>query len=127
LLVPSETHENRLREKRTTASAFPYVTAVFAISLLLFGTYLVQVPFEKGIEIVRSRGYQLVGDHSLGEFTMEGVEAVETEFRAFMRICEREKGDGETLTVYSDVDARSLFLFDPGESGRVKIYFCRFS
>jgi hypothetical protein len=106
--------------------AFPYVTAVFAISLLLFGTYLVQVPFEKGIEIVRSRGYKLVGDHSLGEFTIEGVEAVETEFREFMRICERVKGDGEILTVYSDVDARSIFLFDPVEPGRIKIYFCRF-
>jgi hypothetical protein len=106
--------------------AFPYVTAVFAISLLLFGTYLVQVPY-KGIEAVRSRGYQLVGDHSLGEFTIEGAEAVETEFRAFMRICERVKGDREALIVYSDIDARYLFLFDPGESGSIKIYFCRFS
>jgi hypothetical protein len=107
--------------------AFPYVTAVFAISLLLFGSYLVQILYEKGIEIVRSRGYQLEGDHSLGEFTIEGAEAVETEFRTFMQICERVKRDGEILTVYSDVDARSLFLFDPGESGSIKIYFCRFS
>lgn len=107
--------------------AFPYVTAVFAISLLLFGTYLTQVPFEKGVEIVRSRGYKLVGDHILDEFAVEGVELVETEFREFMRICERVKEDGGTLTVYSDIDARSLFLFDSGDSGIIKIYFCRFS
>ena len=107
--------------------AFPYVTAVFAISLLLFGTYLTQVTFEKGIEIVRSRGYPLVGDHSLDEFAVEGVELVETEFRAFMRICERVKEDGEILTVFSDVEARSLFLLDSGELGIIKIYFCRFS
>ena len=107
--------------------AFPYVTAVFAISLLLFGTYLTQVPFEKGIEIVRSRGYQLVGDHSLDEFAVEGVELVETEFRAFMRTCELVKEDGEILTVFSGVEARSLFLLDSGEPGIIKIYFCRFS
>ena len=107
--------------------AFPYVTAVFAVPLLLFGTYLTQVPFEKGIEIVRSRGYQLVGDHSLDEFAVEGVELVETEFRAFMRSCERVKEDGEILTVFSDFEARSLFLFDSGEPGIIKIYFCRFS
>ncbi len=93
----------------------------------MFGTYLIQVPFEKGIEIVRSRGYQLVGDHSLDEFTMEGVELVETEFRAFMRICGQVREDGEPFIVYSDVEARSLFLFDPGESGSIKIYFCRLS
>lgn len=107
--------------------AFPYVTAVVAVSLLLFGTYLSQVPFEKGIEIVRSRGYPLVGDNSLDEFAVEGVELVETEFRAFMRTCERVKEDGEILTVFSDFEARSLFLFDSGEPGIIKIYFCRFS
>ena len=105
--------------------AFPYVTVAFAISLLLFGTNFVQVPFEKGIEIVRSRGYQLIGDHSINEFTLEGAEAVETEFRAFMRICERVRGDGDPLTVYSDVDARMLFLVESGALGSIKIYYCR--
>jgi hypothetical protein len=76
---------------------------------------------------VRSRGYKLVGDHILDEFAVEGVELVETEFREFMRICERMKEDGGTLTVYSDIDARSLFLFDSGDSGIIKIDFCRFS
>ena len=59
---------------------------------------------------------------------LQGARAlVETEFRAFMRTCERVKEDGEILTVFSDVEARSLFLFDSGEPGIIKIYFCRFS
>jgi len=105
---------------------FPIVTIVFLASYLLYGAYPFQMQFEKGIEVVRSRGFELVGDYSLEEKAAGSVELVEVDFKAFMRTCESMKGDAETLTIYSDVDSRVLFLIESGEQGVVKIFFCTF-
>ena len=106
--------------------AFPIVTIVFLASYLLYGAYPFQIQFEKGIEVVRSRGFELVGDYSLEEKAVGSVELVEVDLKAFMRTCESMKGDAETLTIYSDVDSRVLFLVESGEQGVVKIFFCTF-
>lgn len=84
------------------------------------------MPFEKGIEVVRSRGFELVGDYSLEEKAAGSVELVEVDFKAFMRTCESMKGDAETMTIYSDVDSRVLFLIESGEQVAAKIFFCKF-
>jgi len=54
------------------------------------------------------------------------VELVEVDFKALMRTCESMKGDAETLTIYSDVDSRVLFLIEFGEQGVFRIFFCTF-
>jgi len=105
---------------------FPIVTIEFLASYLMYGAYPFQVQFEMGIEVVRSRGFELVGDYSLEEKAAGSVERVEVDFKAFMRTCESMKGDAETLTIYSDVDSRVLFLIESGEQGVVKIFFCTF-
>ena len=106
--------------------AFPIVTIVFLASYLMYEAYPFQMQFEKGIEVVRSRGFELVGDYSLEEKAAGSVELVEVDLKAFMRTCESMKGDAETLTIYSDVDSRVLFLVESGEQGVVKIFFCTF-
>jgi hypothetical protein len=106
--------------------AFPIVTIVFLASYLLYGVYPFQMQFEKGIEVVRSRGFELVGDYSLEEKAAGSVEVVEVDFKAFLRTCEGTKGDAETLTIHSDVDSRVLFLVESGEQGAVMIFFCTF-
>ena len=106
--------------------AFPIVTIVFLASYLMYEAYPFQMQLEKGIEVVRSRGFELVGDYSLEEKAAGSVERVEVDFKALMRICESMKGDAETLTIYSDADSRVLFLIESGEQGVVKIFFCTF-
>jgi hypothetical protein len=105
---------------------FPIAAIVFLASLLLFGAYPFQMPFEKGIEIVRSRGYELVGDHSLEEKASRSVELIETDFREFMDACKAMEGNDGALTVYSDVDKRILLLLETNDQNGVKIYFCQF-
>lgn len=99
---------------------------MFLASILLFGAYPFQMPFEKGIEIVRSRGYDLVGDHSLEEKASGGAELIETDFKEFMDACKAMKGNDGALTVYSDVDNRILFLLEANDPNGIKIYFCYF-
>ena len=106
--------------------AFPIVAIVFLASILLFGAYPFQMSFEKGIEIVRSMGYELVGDHSLEEKASGGVELIETDFKGFMDACKAVKGEDGALTVYSDVDNRVLFLLEANDPDGIKIYFCQF-
>lgn len=83
---------------------------MFLASLLLFGAYPFQMPFEKGVEIVRRRGYELVGDNSLEEKASGSVELIETDFKEFIDACKAIKGIKGALTVYSDIDNRILFL-----------------
>lgn len=113
-------------KKGILQGTFPIVTIVFLASYLLYGAYPFQVQFEMGIEVVRSRGFELVGDYTLEEKAAGSVELVEVDFKAFMRTCESMKGDAETLTIYSDVDSRALFLIESWEQGTAKIFFCTF-
>jgi hypothetical protein len=106
--------------------AFPIAAIVFLASILLFGAYTFQMPFEKGIEIVRSMGYELVGDHCLEEKASGGAELIETDCREFMDTCKAVKGNDGSLTVYSDVDNRILFLLETNGPDGIKIYFCQF-
>ena len=106
--------------------AFPIVTIALLASYLLYGAYPFRMQFEKAIEVVRSRGFELVGDYCFEEKATGSVELVEVGFKAFMRTCESIQGDVETLTIYSDVDSRVLFLFESGEKGTAKIIFCTF-
>ena len=106
---------------------FPYLTIAAFVSLMLLGTNSFQIQFEKGIEIVRSRGYMLVGDFSLSQFTGEGVELVEAHFTEFIGICEAMDTDAESLTVYSDLDSKILFLIQEEENDGIRIFYCRFN
>ena len=67
---------------------FPVVTLVFLASYLIYGAYPFYNQFEKGLEVVRRRGFELVGDYILEERATGNVNLVEVNIRAFMRTCE---------------------------------------
>ena len=69
----------------------------------------------------------LVGDFSLSQFTGEGVELVEAHFTEFIGICEAIDTDAESLTVYSDLDSKMLFLIQEEENDGIRIFYCRFN
>lgn len=78
---------------------FPVVTLVFIASDLMDRAYPFHKQFEKGIEVVRRRGFELVGDYSLEERAAGNVNLVEVDFKAFMRTCEGMNGNAETRTI----------------------------
>ena len=66
---------------------------MFLATLLLCVVYPLQIPFDKGIEIVRTRDYELVGDQSLEEKVSGSEKLIETDFREFMDACKAMKGN----------------------------------
>ena len=80
--------------------------------------------FEKGIEVVRSRGYLLDGDSKWPECEDGGFNAIE---KGFLIECERIRTDNEGIAIHTDSDARVMFVFSLTEgSGEPIVFFCRF-
>ncbi len=105
-------------------SSYPYISFALLFSLLLFEAYPVPVPFERGIEIVRSRGYKLNGEVSLAQ-AEANLRVSERPMKEFLRLCEGMRSEDGVVWVFSDMDARVLFLVSPG-SGEGQLIVCRF-
>jgi len=105
-------------------ASYPYITFALLFSLLLFEAYPVSVPFERGIEIVKSRGYELNGDVSLTQ-TEANIKGSQRTMKDFLRLCEAMRSEEGVVRVFSDMDARVLFLVSlDSEEGQLIV--CRF-
>ncbi|MGD2200318.1 MAG: hypothetical protein PVJ38_01640 [Candidatus Bathyarchaeota archaeon] len=83
-----------------------------------------QATFEKGIEIIRSKGYTLDGDTSLDDFATEGTLSKES-FRGFLSICRSIREQEGSVQIYSDVDAKVLFLV-VSDPDAIWVHYCQF-
>ena len=68
-------------------ASYHYITFALLFSLLLLEAYPVSVPFERGIEIVKSRGYELNGDVSLTQ-TEANIKVSQRTMKEFLRLCD---------------------------------------
>lgn len=105
-------------------SSYPYITFALLFSMLIFEAYPVTVPFERGIEIVRSRGYELTGVDGLSLVDVN-LKVSEMPMREFLLLCEALRSEGEAVRVFSDMDAKVLFLLSP-DSKQGQLIVCRF-
>jgi hypothetical protein len=105
-------------------ASYPYITFALIFSLLLFEAYPVPVLFERGIEIVKSRGYELNGDVSLTR-TEANIKVSGRPMKEFLRLCEAMRSEEGVVRVFSDMDARVLFLVSP-DSEEGQLIVCRF-
>jgi hypothetical protein len=96
-------------------SSYPYITFALFFSMFLFEAYPVPVPFERGIEVVRSRGYELNGEVSLSQAEVN-LKASERPMKEFLLLCETMRSEEWAVRVFCDMDAKVLFLVsrDPG-------------
>ena len=105
-------------------ASYPYITFGLIFSLLLFEAYPVSAPFERGIEIVKSRGYELNGEVSLAQ-AEANFKISEKHMKEFFRLCDSMRSEDGAVRVFSDMDARVLFLVSP-DSGEGQLIVCRF-
>ena len=105
-------------------SSYSYITFALLFSLLFFEAYPVSVPFERGIEIVRSRGYELNGEVSWTQ-AEANLKVSERPMKEFLRLCEGMRSEDGVVHVFSDMDARVLFLVSI-DSGEGQLIVCRF-
>jgi hypothetical protein len=105
-------------------SSYPYITFALLFSMLIFEAYPVPVSFERGIEIVRSRGYELTGVNGLSPVEAN-LKTSEIPMREFLLLCEALRSEGEAVRVFSDIDTKVLFLVSP-DSEEGQLIICRF-
>ena len=105
-------------------SSYPHITFALLFSMLIFEAYPVPVPFERGIEIVRSRGYELSGVDGLTHLETN-LEVSEMNMREFLLLCEALRSEGGVVRVFSDMDAKFLFLVSR-DSEEGLLIVCRF-
>jgi len=105
-------------------SSYHYVTFALLFSLLLFEAYPIPVPFERGIEIVKSRGYELNAEMSLTQ-AEKSLRVSERPMKEFLLLCEAMRSEEGAVRVFSDMDAKALFLISP-DSEEGQLIVCRF-
>jgi len=103
---------------------FSLIIAMLGISTY-FGLSQSFISFEKGIEIIRSRGYSINGEMEWDLAYSEDWKVAERGLRSFLDACDRIQNEHRSLTVYADFYAKVLFVFDPSPelSGKM-LYFC---
>ena len=113
-----------IRLKDMRVYYFSLIIAMLGISTY-FGLSQSFISFEKGIEIVRSRGYSINGEMEWDLAYSEDWKVAERGLRSFLDACDRIQSEHGSLTVYADYYAKVLFVFDPSPelSGKM-LYFC---
>ena len=115
------------RRMHVRNSVSPLLT-IFIVSQLLLWLHIVPVELEKGVEVVRSRGYLLDGDSIWPEYEDGGFRAIEKGFNGFLMECELIRTEDKGLAIHVDSDARVMFVFHPTEGSREHVvFFCRFN
>lgn len=105
-------------------SSYPYITFALLFSFLLFEAYPLPVPLEIGIEIVKSRGYELNGEVSLTQVEAN-LRVSDRPMKEFLRLCETMLSEDGVVRVFSDMEAKVLFLVSPDSDGE-HLIVCRF-
>jgi len=106
--------------------SYPYLTFAVILSFIIFEIYPIPAPFERGIEYVRSRGFEIDGDSSLSEHVVGDSRVYERTLQGFVRLCLELREEEGSVTVFCDVEEMVLFLVFPNGEGSSSVYFCRF-
>lgn len=88
-----------IRLKDMRVYYFSLIIAMLGISTY-FGLSQSFISFEKGIEIVRSRGYSINGEMEWDLAYSEDWKVAERSLRSFLDACDRIQSEHGSLTVY---------------------------
>jgi len=105
-------------------SSYPYITFALLLSMVLFEAYPVPAPFERGVEIVRSRGYELAGVDSLSQVEANLIVS-EVSLKEFLLHCEAMRSEKGSVRILCHMDGKVLFLASP-DSEEGQLILCRF-
>lgn len=113
-----------LRLKDMKAYYFSLIIAMLGVSTY-FGLSQSIVTFEKGIEIVRSRGYIVNGEMEWDLIYSDVGTATERGLHPFLDACSKIQREYGVVTVYADYYNKVLFLFVPtSDPSETELYFC---
>ena len=84
------------------------------ISTTIWGSRPLEIAFDKGIEIVKNRGYLFNNNFHWNEIKVAGIKVNEESWKGFLQICERLVGDFGNFKIYVDAEVRVMWVYtDP--------------
>ena len=118
---------NKLDSKVIITIAF-FIVSTTSISLPNIINSFFDVTFDEGIEILKSKGYQITNNLKWNEIFTAGIKTTESSWNGFLQVCERIVLDLGNLQVCVDLEARVMFVYaESTESESEKqVYYIQF-
>jgi hypothetical protein len=66
-----------------------------------------------GIQIISKKGYQITENVKFEQIKAAGIELTKESWEAFLQICDRLVLSFGHITVYADIEARGMFVYNP--------------
>jgi len=102
-----------------------FLLSVSFISFFTATSFSFRVDFEKGIEIIRGNGYNLI-DRMQYDVEDDQHILIPTDFNSFMNICRRLDLEGTPFAVGVDHENRVIFICElEGSAYPLTAYCCR--
>jgi len=114
--------------RRNGNSFVSYVIVVAIVLLSIQFIFAVDVlgPLQKkisdGIEIISKRGYQINENISFEQIKAVGIKLTQESWEAFLQICDRLVLSFGHLTVYADIEARVMLVYDTSSQPQQAYY-----
>jgi hypothetical protein len=109
-------------------SFFGYVVVIVAIILIIqFGLGLdlwsaAKMKIDQGIQIISQRGYQISENIKFEQIKAAGIKITREAWDGFLQICDRLVLSLGHLTVYADIEARVMFVYNTSSQPQEAYY-----
>lgn len=118
----------RKKNKRSGNSSFSFVAAVIAVVFVLqfvIGIDVIgqtRMKIDEGIQIISKKGYQITENVSFEQIKAAGIKLTQQSWEAFLQICDRLVLSFGHVTVYADIEARVMFVYDASSQPQQAYY-----
>ena len=89
----------------------------------------VKMKIEDGVEIIKSKSYQICSNAKWSEIQTAGAKITETGLKGFFQICERLALNLGNLQIYVDFEARVMWVYSDtsNEGADTEAYYVQFT
>jgi hypothetical protein len=117
--------------RRSSNSPLSYVAVIIGVILFLelgvgipiLGT--LQMKMTEGIQIISKKGIQVLENVKFEQIKTAGIRLTQQSWEAFLQICDRLVLSLGHLTVYADIEARIMFVYNPSSQPQ-EVYYVTF-
>jgi hypothetical protein len=105
-----------------------YLIVVIAIVLVIqFGLGVdlwsaTQMKISDGIQIISKKGYQIAENVTFEQIKAAGIKVTKESWDAFLQICDRLVLNWGHVTVYADIEARVMFVYNTSSQPQEAYY-----
>jgi len=89
----------------------------------------VKMQIDEGIEIIKSKSYNILGNAKWNEIKATGLKVTKTSLKGFFQICERIGINLGNIQVYADFEARVMWVYSnpTAKAADREVYYVQFT